>query len=440
MKVSRVTALCIILALVFCSCGSVRAEKETKYYLTQPKDRIKTTHDQGYYWIEDIDNGDPHYGWGLGRFYITGYTSMVTDENGIPVFLKNVGDELELGFELETDIDALNGDKNIRVNEDTNGYDQAFEIDQTNFGRGCLIVQETDYKNDPHKPVIYTDYLTAVKNKTANTKVKPFGEGDYVIALDYEIRFPRFPGSGYNDYTITCAFKIRNSNCMVFLYNLGENQDEITNGAVAENGFRIDYKNSYFLTVNITKQILVENDGILTLDTRSCKAAADGREYTDEGLYTIIVSNKYTEQTVTKQVSVGHNKVLNVYAAHSGTINPNEIAKKLGEGVQINNNWMMVLPEASAEEVSNQHTTDYSGFQTVSSESTNKNSQSTIIIVAISALVIIAAAVLWARLHKKRKAESNSVTETENSMTMDTGNIEHPKIEAPVEETTEEEK
>ena len=434
MKGLKVTLFCIIVALAVCFLGSSFAEKETIYYLTKPNDRIKTTHDQGYYWIEDIDNGDPHYGWGLGRFYIKGYTSMVTDKDGIPVFLKNVGDELELGFELETDIDALHGDKNIKVNEDTNGYDQAFEIDQTNFGRGCLIVQEIDYKNDPHKPVIYTDYLTAVKNKTANTKVKPFGEGDYVIALDYEIRFPRFPGSAYNDYTISTAFKIRNSNCMIFLYNLGENQDEITNGAVAENGFRIDYKNSYFLTVNITKQILVDNDGILTLDTRSCKAAADGREYTDEGLYTITVTNEYTEQTVTKQVSVGQNKVLNVYAAHAGTINPNEIAKKLGEGVQINKNWMMVLPEASAEESSNQHTTDYSGFQTVNSESsTHKNSQNTIIIVAIGALVIIGIVVLIMRSRKHKQAIYNP--DIQKSDAVNDAKPDIPKLESPDEET-----
>ena len=299
----------VIMLLTFCFSAAYAA-KETKYNLTKELDRVRTQHDGGYSVVEEIGKDDPHYGWGLGSFYITGYTEVVKEEDGTPVFLKNVGDELVLGFDLKKNIDKLGKNKDCRINEDSNGYDKLFEVTQTDFGRGCLIVSETDYKNEMHKPVIYPNYLAAVQNKTANTKVKPFAEGDYVVALDYELKSPGFLGApAYGDYSIAFAFKIRNSNCMVFFYNVGENKDEITNGAVAENGFKIDFKNSFFLTVTVKKEILVDNDGVFTLDTRFNRAASDGSEYTDEGLYTITVSNQYTKEKVTKRISVGKNKV-----------------------------------------------------------------------------------------------------------------------------------
>ncbi len=92
----------IFAALLICLMYSVDglAAKETKYTLTKELDREKTQHDKGYYLTETIDKDDPHYGWGLGSFYIQGYTEVTKDEDGMLVFLKNVGDELTLGFDL----------------------------------------------------------------------------------------------------------------------------------------------------------------------------------------------------------------------------------------------------------------------------------------------------------------------------------------------------
>ncbi len=408
MKKDRCLALVmsIIFMITFFTTGF--AAKETKYTLTKEMDRVRTQHDSGFYVLEEIGKDDPHYGWGLGSFYIQGYTEVIKDEDGTPVFLKNVGDELILGFDLKRDIDKLGKDKNCRINEDTNGYDKDFEVEQTDFGRGCLIVLETDYRNEAHKPVIYTDYLTAVQKKTANTKVKPFAEGDYVVALDYELKSPGLLGiPAYSDYSIAFTFKIRNSNCMVFFYKLGENRDEITNGAVAEDGFKIDFKNSYFLTVNVTKDILVDNNGILTLDTRFNKAASDGDEFTDEGLYTITVSNQYTKEQVTKKISVGRNKILNVYAAHYGTVDPNEIAKKLDQGVEINDQWMMLMPEAKAEENANSKGNDYSGFKTVNaSDNQGENTNKGLITpfnISIFALAVIGLIMILKIIEKQKK-------------------------------------
>ena len=388
-------------------CVTGIAAKETKYYLTKEKDRVKMQHDNGFETPEKIEKEDPHFEWGLGYFYIQGYTEIVFENDGTPVFLKNVGDELILGFELKENIDKLRGKDDLKVSEDTNGFDKTFEVKQTNFGKGCLIVVETDYRNKAHKPAIYTDYLTAVQKKTANTKVKPFAEGDYEIALDYELQSPGFLGSPvYNDYQIKSRFKIRNSNCMVFFYKLGESKDEITNGAVAEDGFKIDFKNSYFLNVTITKEILVDNDGVLTLDTRYNKAASDGSQYNEEGLYTITVSNQYTNEKTTKRISVGRNKVLNVYAAHNGTMDLNEIAKKLDQGVEINSQWMMILPEASAEDNYNTQTNNYSGFMTPEGSETSNNKSNgfvTPVNTAVFALVVIILIMVLKQIEKKKK-------------------------------------
>ena len=409
-RVHNLTFLLCAMFLIACYSTGFAA-KETKYTLTKELDRVKTRHDSGFSEIEEIGKDDPHYGWGLGSFYIQGYTEVVKDDDGSLVFLKNVGDELILGFDLKRNIDKLGKNQNCRINEDANGYDLKFEVGQTNFGRGCLIVMETDYRNKSHYPVIYTDYLSAVQGRTANTIVKPFAEGDYVLALDYELQSPGLLGiPAYGDYSIPLEFKIRNSNCMVFFYKLGENKDEITNGAVAEDGFKIDFKNSYFLTVNVTKEILVDNDGILTLDTRFNKAASDGEEYTDEGLYTITVSNKYTNEQVTKKISVGRNKILNVYAAHYGTVDPNEIAKRLDQGVEINDQWMMVLPEADAEEFSNSQGNEYSGFRNIGSPDEQgapaKNGMVTPFNISIFALAVIGL-IMILKIAEKRKLKKS---------------------------------
>lgn len=403
----------VAVIMLFVTCFSTAyAAKEKKYTLTNENDRIKTQHDGGFITEEKIDKNDPHYGWGLGTFYITGFTEVMKDEDGTPVFLKNVGDELILSFDLKKNIDKLGKNKDCRINEDSNGFDRRFEVEQTDFGRGCLIVSETDYKNETHKPVVYSNYLVAVQNKTANTKVKPFAEGDYVVALDYELKSPGIVGiPAYSDFTILFRFKIRNSNCMVFFYNVGENKDEITNGAVAENGFKIDYKNSFFLTVTVKKEILVENDGVLTLDTRFNRAASDGSEYLDEGLYTITVSNQYTKEKVTKRISVGHNKVLNVYAAHNGLVDLNEIAKKLDQGVEINDQWMLVLSEANAEDSYNDQRNDYNGFRTIGAEEQeNKESKGGLFTpfnISIFALAVIVFIILIKLLEKGKKKTSS---------------------------------
>ena len=122
--------------------------------------KVNTGKDNGYSGNSAIDKDDPHYGWNLGTFVVNGYTRE-TSSNGVPVFLKNAGDKVTLWFTLTQDINNLNGNSALTISEDTNGYDQYFEIAQTNFERGTLIIQYTDYEGNAHAPVIYTDFLAA---------------------------------------------------------------------------------------------------------------------------------------------------------------------------------------------------------------------------------------------------------------------------------------
>ena len=97
-----------------------------------------------------------------------------------------MGDEIALYFNLEQDINKLNGNEKLYIAEDKNGYDNEFQINKTNFKKGALIIKKTNYQNKEEEPQIYIDYLNGVK-RGANTKIDIFEEGDYEVALDYEV-------------------------------------------------------------------------------------------------------------------------------------------------------------------------------------------------------------------------------------------------------------
>ena len=124
--------------------------------------------------MEIIDDEDPHYGWDLGNFFVSGYTQKTEDGNGNFVFLKNVGDKVTLWFNLKQDIDCLDGNEKLSISRDKDGFDQYFETAKTDFGRGTLIVRYTDYEGVSHEPQIYTNYLEANLSPGADTVVQLF--------------------------------------------------------------------------------------------------------------------------------------------------------------------------------------------------------------------------------------------------------------------------
>lgn len=280
--------------------------------------KINTGKDNGYSGNEPIDKDDPHYGWDIGYFYVNGYTRETVAADQTPVFLKNVGDKVTLWFHLSEDINKLHGNELLTISEDTNGYDRTFEIDQTNFEHGTLIIQYTNAQGEAQDPIIYTDYLAANARTGANTKVQLFEEGDYVVSLDYEIKsmggaFNQF--ASYTNYKIIFEFSIRNGNCMVYPFD-SLTGAELADNAITENGFKLDMAKSKYLTIDVQRSVLVVGtDGYLTEDVRFNRPAKDGETYTSEGIYTFKVNNLYTGETTTKTIYVGANNYLRALSA-----------------------------------------------------------------------------------------------------------------------------
>lgn len=118
--VAAIAVLALALALpcaAFADEQTATASASSKFYCG---DRVNTRLDNGYSQANPVKDGDPHFGWELGRFVVTGFTNKAGDER-MPFFLKNKGDQVQLSFMLEQDINALNGDEARKVSEDKDG-------------------------------------------------------------------------------------------------------------------------------------------------------------------------------------------------------------------------------------------------------------------------------------------------------------------------------
>lgn len=118
---------------------------------------------------------------------------------------------------------------------------------------------------------------------------------------------------GVTDYTMRTKFRVRNGNCMVYPFDV-KTGAELSNAAFTENGFRLDLARSRYLDIDVKREILADNDRGLVSDTRFNKPARDGEEFTDEGVYTFTVKNRYTGQSTSKMIYVGTNPVLKAHA------------------------------------------------------------------------------------------------------------------------------
>ena len=269
--------------------------------------------DTGYSETNDIKESDPHFGWQLGNFSITGYTAVQRDGESF-TFLKNVGDKVALNFCLEQDIDRLNNNEALSIANDENGYDQELGVEKSEpgFGRGTLIVRQVNYQNEKSDNQVYNDYLSGV-TAGADTQVQLFEEGDYEVVLDYEIKKDARKVGGvwvipsvsilpeYSNYTIRIKFSVRNGNTIAFLFD-AQSGSELTNSSTAPNGFKIDMAQSHYLSINVKREVLSGN----SFDVRSNAPAEDGEEYTEEGVYTITTTNPTTNQTTQKIIYVGN--------------------------------------------------------------------------------------------------------------------------------------
>lgn len=236
---------------------------------------------------------------------------------------------------MNQDIDKLNGNDELSIEQDENGYDEHFGIPKTDFGKGMLVIRHTNYQNKTEEPVLHKNYLESVKVKT-DTEVELCEEGDYEVALDYEIDVDngiQFWKQGTYDYRIYFKFSVRNGNCMVYPFDT-VNKNELTNTSVTENGFYLDLAKSKYLDINVKKEVLKEGAEGLVEDTRFNMPASDGESYTDEGVYTITAKNRYTNQTTTKIIYVGTNDLLKAHVTTNLSLK--EIKKQMAQGAKIN--------------------------------------------------------------------------------------------------------
>lgn len=273
--------------------------------------------DTGYSKADAINGNDKQFGWRLGRFFTSGFTRVTNDDAGDPIFIKTLGDTITLWFDLEQNIDSLNGNDKLMIAEDTNGYDQYFGVQKTNFGRGTLIIRHTDYQNAKGDPMIYTDYLLAKGTSGADTKVVLQEEGDYEVVLDYELQDNDLTHitNKYADYRIFFKFSVRNGNCMVYPFDALTGA-ELQNTSITENGFYLDLARSRYLDINVRRSVLIESASGVVEDERFNRPAKDGDQYTQEGIYTISVSNRYTGESTTKTIFVGSDELLQEYIAN----------------------------------------------------------------------------------------------------------------------------
>ena len=359
---------------------------------------------------EQLKADDPHIDWSVGKFYVSGYTAVKMDGD-VPVFLKVPGDRAALWFNLEQELDKCNGRTDVKVNYIDSGSDIYFgtpTIDS--FGRGALIVRKTDYQNKKERE-IYTNYLEASATVGANTRVDLFEEGDYEVALDYQLHYDKPFVFGTTStktltYRIFFKFKVRNGDISAFLRDVDTDQF-ITNANVAEHGFYIDVAQSHYLDMTIKREVLSDSLNGLVEDTKFSGVAKENRNYTDEGIYTVTIKNLATGDSVEKTVYVGNRDIM---LAHMKTGTPlSEINERLAAGAYIDDNGNIIDPEPVMEE-------EEEIIEEVEEEAEEKTkAPNGVVIFAIVVVLCIAGGITYKKWSDNKKSGSPKPAEIEDT-------------------------
>lgn len=390
-KLRSILAMVLIISMMICLPTFAKESKSERYYMGE---LVNTGKDNGYSGNKSITKKDLHFDWEIGQFYVDGYSRVEGKHTDNPVIIKNTGDEVTLWFSLEQNINKLNGNKNMVINSDKNGYDEVFDVPKSDFGKGTLIIRHTDYQNKKGKPVIYRDYLAGNVSKDADTKVQLCEEGDYEASLLYEVKDNGILFfDSYENYRISFKFSVRNGNTMVFPFDV-ETKQELTNEAFTENGFYLDLANSHYLEIDIKKQVLQEGANELIEDTRFNRPAKDKEEFTEEGIYTITVKNPTTDEETIKKIYVGTDNVMKAHAVTGLSIS--EIKAQVAEGAGIANDGTVV----SGEEVIG--------------DANNNNDIIKIVVSSVVVVLVLIGVALFIRNKRKIKKETVNEQDREN--------------------------
>ena len=277
---------------------------------------IHTKLDSGYSKNKqlEIKKGDIHYEWSLGQFIIDGFTQREKQFSNHPVFIKTLGDTVTLRFILEQNIECLHGNKNLRINPDKNTYDADLFRDNTDFNRGALIIRHTNSQNKSRIIGPYTDYLLAKDSTGANTKVILNQEGEYEVALDYEIKKGNVIVSNpYENYSIRFNFTIRNGDSPAHFLDCNTKR-ELYERDITQNGFSIYLANDNPLDIHVKcYSIRKEPSGRLTLNLDFDRIARSLQTFTKEGIYIVSMTVPDTKDYMEKTIFIGTQELRDEY-------------------------------------------------------------------------------------------------------------------------------
>jgi tetratricopeptide (TPR) repeat protein len=258
----------------------------------------------GYAKTDSVTDKNLQYGWKLGRFIIAGYT----EETSNGVFLKTLGDDIVLLFDIDQDINSLNGNPKMSIEYDKEAKDVPFNYSEkdASFGLGTLFIQREDFRHNKTLVPPYTNYLAANDTGVANTRVETNEEGTYEVALDYLIKTSGVTGKT-EGYRINFSFDVKNGDGVAFLRDV-KTTSELQDYSVTKDGFKIDLAGSHSVKVHVTRKDINING--TDLDVREDKPASNGDSFTKEGYYIIEMTNSGTGTSVEKHIFVGDQATL----------------------------------------------------------------------------------------------------------------------------------
>lgn len=148
-----------------------------------------------------------------------------------------------------------------------------------------------------------------------------------------------------------------------------ETTSELSNNAIAPNGFYLDLAGSKYLHLSYVREVLAPGATSVTEDVRENKAAKDGDRFTKEGIYTITVTNESTGKETTKRIYVGSDEIVKAYMVTGLSIS--EIRDRLENGATIAADGSIIAPKTGEKSTEKTVTEEAAEEDTVSTEGGN---------------------------------------------------------------------
>lgn len=410
----------------------VNSEKPEMTFLLGGDSLVNTGTNNGFSEENKVNKDDEHYGWSIGKFYISGYSRVSEGADGEPIFIMDPDQNLKLSFVLSENINNLNGKHSLSINNVTHGSDQKLNVEEQNFGRGTLIVQYTDFKGDAENEII-SDFLTQASGSPEDISIDLDREGDYKVALDYEIKKEKLKFfNDYYDYRISFDFQVRSGDSTAYPTDISTHED-LSNNSATENGFYLDLSKSRYVDVSMSREVLDPATDTLVLDEEFEQSNQANHRYKDEGVYTITVHNPYTNETNVEKIYVGKDKYLKASVITGMSLN--QIKKQIDQGYTITDDGELLAPD---------HQTS-SSLDTLKQESANKqnNSNSALytffaIALPIAIFILVLIGCLWiVKARKKAGAKKALEKDLKEEKEVEQELEEEPLAEAIVKEQKE---